>query len=242
MCNFFSLLSNGCGKIYYFDYSIRKEIIKGNLNYETDSHTSIVDCFKLNEDVLNKWEYNPLTQELKLDQLNCYRKDEKQVLEKCRNLDFKKIVPELIIKPIINPFDLQNGAIVKEDIALLRKWAFIWNSVWTSAWASVWDYVRASVGDYVGVSVWDYVSASAGDYVEAMIWNSVWAYSWDPVRAYVSSFFNLSEWRYIDCKIGENPFQPCIDLWEKGLVPSFDGKIWRLHGVQGEILWEGEIK
>ena len=28
--------------------------------------------------------------------------------------------------------------------------------------------------------------------------------------------------------------------WEKGLVPSFDGEIWRLHGKKG-ILWEGSL-
>jgi hypothetical protein len=25
-------------------------------------------------------------------------------------------------------------------------------------------------------------------------------------------------------------FSPAIKLWEMGLVPSFDGKTWRLHG------------
>jgi hypothetical protein len=34
-----------------------------------------------------------------------------------------------------------------------------------------------------------------------------------------------------------------ITLGEVGLVPSFDGKRWRLHGgPKAEILWEGEIE
>jgi hypothetical protein len=35
------------------------------------------------------------------------------------------------------------------------------------------------------------------------------------------------------------PFRSVVSLWKLGLVPSFDGKIWRLHGgPKGEILFE----
>ena len=90
---------------------------------------------------------------------------------------------------------------------------------WNSVRASVWDSVRASVGVSVGGSV----------------------------RAYLSSFFSLprSSWKYTD-KIKRdtnNPFQPAIDLWEMGIVPSFDGEKWRLHGGKdGKVLWEGVIE
>jgi len=62
----------------------------------------------------------------------------------------------------------------------------------------------------------------------------------DSVSAYISSLFpNVKKWEYIDHQIGENPFQPAIDLWHRGFVPSFDGKIWRLHtGENAEIAWE----
>jgi len=57
------------------------------------------------------------------------------------------------------------------------------------------------------------------------------------VGAYISSFFHCSIWKHIKHKKGENPFQPGIDLWMQGLVPSFDGKVWRLHGgKKGEVL------
>ncbi|TRZ48336.1 MAG: hypothetical protein D4S01_10535 [Dehalococcoidia bacterium] len=62
---------------------------------------------------------------------------------------------------------------------------------------------------------------------------------WDSVWAYLSSFFTLKNWKCIKHKQGENPFQPCIDLWMRGLVPSFDNKVWRLHGgKKGKILKE----
>jgi hypothetical protein len=67
----------------------------------------------------------------------------------------------------------------------------------------------------------------------------------DSVWAYYGSFFLLerSAWKYtekIDCE--GYPLQAAVTLWELGLVPSFDGKKWRLHGgPEGKILWEGEL-
>ena len=83
-----------------------------------------------------------------------------------------------------------------------------------------WDSVRDSVRDSVGDSVW------------ASVRDSVWAY--------ISSLFpNIKKWEYIDHAEGVNPFQAGIDLWNMGLVPTFDGKIWRLHkGKRAEIVLE----
>ena len=77
------------------------------------------------------------------------------------------------------------------------------------------------------------------------VWNSVWNSVWDSVGnsvwAYISSFFALDEWQLNGKIVSENPFQPAIDLWEAGLVPSFDGEIWRLHaGKDAQIVYEME--
>ena len=86
----------------------------------------------------------------------------------------------------------------------------------------------------MGDSVWDSVGASVRD--------SVWA----SVGAYSGTFFKLprNSWKYTEnIKTKGYPFQASVDLWEMGLVPSFDGRIWRLHGgPDAKILWEGEIK
>jgi len=60
------------------------------------------------------------------------------------------------------------------------------------------------------------------------------------VWAYISSLFpNIKKWKYIEHKEGVNPFQSSIDLWHMGLVPSFDGKVWRLHkGKKAEVVLE----
>jgi hypothetical protein len=49
------------------------------------------------------------------------------------------------------------------------------------------------------------------------------------------------DWYGIDHEPGVNPFQPGIDLWRSGFIPSFDGTTWRLHqGKNAKIVYEME--
>lgn len=242
MCQFLSVVSDGAGNIMYFDYAVRKQIIAGTLkdskgNYitETDSHSSIMaynGIFGKDEDMYNKYEYNPLTRTFVVDRMN--NKDDSAVVkEKCIALDFKTIVPELQIKEIINPKNIQHGNVVNDsEIVLLHMWALVRASVGSSVGASVWN----SVGDSVGNSVWNLVRNLVRDSVGA----SVWALAWDSIGAYVSDFFTIAHWKYVDHEPGKNPFQPCIDLWHLGLVPSFNGKTWRLHQMcnNAKVIYE----
>jgi hypothetical protein len=225
VCNFFSCVSTGDGTPMYFDAKLRKKCLSGKLSSNPDSHTSIADYFGYKgkrEDTLNKYEYNPITQEFKVDQINNNVDDSDKIEKALKKLDFKTIVPELIIHPIVHPLELNTTKVTKKDIELLKQWDSVRDSVLASVWASVGASVRDSVGASVRDSVWD------------SVWASVWAYT--------SSYFDLQEWKYIEHEKGKNPYQPCIDLWNKGLVPSFDGKTWRLHGKEGKILWEGVLK
>jgi len=135
-----------------------------------------------------------------------------------------------------NPFKIKPPRIRAKHIQLLKDWipiealvrtsvrasvkASVWNSVWNSVWDSVWNSVWDSVWDSVGISIRE----------------SVWGATW----AYITSLFpKIKKWEYIQHEEGENPFQPCIDLWQAGLVPSFDGKTWRLHaGRDAEVVYE----
>jgi hypothetical protein len=226
MCMFFSAVSDGKGKVYYFDSKLRAKCKSKELNYEPDSHTSIADYFGFKgeaEDKLNKYEYNPLTKEFTIDQLNTTN-DSQEVERVYKGLNFKKIVPELIVKPIVNPFELPEvKKVTKQDILNLKKWANVEDSVWDSVWDSVGGSVRDSVWD----SVWDSVRDSVWDSVEDSVW------------AYISTFFNIPKWKGIKHKKGDNPFAIILKLWDKGLVPSFDGTTWRLHtGKKAKIIFE----
>lgn len=144
----------------------------------------------------------------------------------------------------VNPLKINKPFDKEKALKLLKEWVSVRNSVWYSVrysirgsvGGSVWASVRDSVGGSVWASVWDSVWASVRDSVRTSVWASVW----DCFYAYISSFFpNIKKWRGIDHKEGVNPFQSGIDLWHMGLVPSFDGKVWRLHkGINAEIVLE----
>ena len=73
---------------------------------------------------------------------------------------------------------------------------------------------------------------------------SVWDSVWNSVGAYIGSLFpSIGKWEYKNHEHSQYPFQSAVNLWYRGLVPSFDGKIWRLHsGEKAEIVWtEPEI-
>ena len=144
--------------------------------------------------------------------------------------------------PVVHPFKLPPPSIERKHILLLKKWDSVGASVGDSVGASVWDSVGASVGvsvggsvgdsvaGSVGASVWDSVWGSVGDSVGASVWASVWDSVWASVWAYTGSFFKIPVWQYVKHPKGKYPFQSAITLWNQGLVPSFDGTTWRLHG------------
>ncbi len=198
MCKFFSAVSNGDGKLYYFDWAIRSKILSGELKIEADSHEAIVEYFKLKSDddpdVFNRYEYNPLTKEFTIDAIKT-TDDSKIVKEKLRKLGFKKIIPALVVKKIVHPFnDRKPRSVTKKDLKNIEAWKNVKASVYSSVWDSVWN----------------------------------------SVRAYTAPFFSID----YDPKI-----KPGLDalnkLWDRGFVPSFDGKTWRLHSHKG-IVYEEE--
>ena len=199
MCKFFSWRTGGDGEPMYLNAEQRIEAVAAGNN--PDSHTYIAEFYGFkgaDEDMLNAYEYNPLTGEFTVDRMP-NKDDSAKALEWVKALDFKTICPQLIIKPIVHPLKVNHGEVTERDIERLKKWAS----------------VRASVRASVGASVWD------------------------SVGAYMSSFFCINKWKYMDHAPGENPFQCCINLWESGLVPSFDGTTWRLHaGKNAKIVYE----
>ena len=115
----------------------------------------------------------------------------------------------------INPFKLIAPEVNELHIKLLREWIKVRDSVWDSVWNPVRNSVRNSVKDSV----------------------------WDSTHAYIGSFFtNITNWQHIKHDVGIYPFQSAVDLWKMGFVPSFDGKLWRLHvGRNAKIVWTGKL-
>ena len=243
MCNFFSFITdpvNHPAEYYYFDWGYRKAHLDDN---GVDSHSHICAHFKLTEDVCNKYEFNPLTKRFVIDQINSDRDDSEAAKKWANKLDFKTVIEPLIVKRIVNPLKLPKvSEPTNEQIGWLKEWTSVlasfrdsvWDSVGASVRDSVWDSVGASVRASVRASVLasfrDSVGASVWDSVGASVWDSVWDSVRDSVSAYASSFFA------IDFK---HDFSSAVRLLESGLVPSFDGTIWRLHsGENADVVYE----
>ena len=228
MCKFFSFLTNPDhdNNYYYFDWQMRQSDKKG-----ADSHSHICAHFRLNEDKCNKYEYNPLTKQFTVNMQNAKKDDRKRAKRWVELLDWKLIVEPLIIKPIVNPFDLPKiDKPTDEQVGLVKEWASVRASVRAAVGASFWASVRASVGDSVGVSVW----ASVGVSIRASVGASVGVSSVDSLRdsvyAYSSTFFAIEY---------KPNLSSAVNLWEAGLVPSFNGKAWRLHsGKNADVVAE----
>ena len=141
MCKFFSFVTepeNHGGKRFYFDWTRRKKDFDG-----ADSHDHIIQTSKLNGNICNTYEYNPLTKVFQIDQINSQTNDSVQAEDWVRGLDLKKIVKPLIIKPIGHPFnDIEKVRKVRkvtpEQIHLLVEWASVGASMGDSMWGIPW--------------------------------------------------------------------------------------------------------
>jgi len=234
MCDFYSFLTDKRGNRYAFTREMREGSLSKRSNLRIDSHASIAEHYfgdSKKEDLYNKFEFNPLTRKLKLDTMNLGF-DDSELIDIDELLKEAQIaVPQLIIKPIINPFkDVKFEGDVDEKVLLLLK-----------QWLSVKISIRYLTGDLLRDSVWISIMSSvvgalrhsSMDFIRGSASLSIWAYA--------SSFLNIDNWKYVKHEIGTNPYQCMIDLWEMGLIPIYRGGVWQLHSHKG-VIWEGRIE
>jgi len=207
---------------------------------EVRGQSRIFDCMK------QRYEDMMLTDELTTDQIKQMALDAEQ------RVGYR--LSEVLFP--INPLLLPKITPTEADIILLKQWASVGDSVFSSVRDSVFSSVGASVfssvgdsvfssvedsvGDSVRVRVWDSVFSSVEDSVFSSVGDSVWGSVGDSVGAYIGSLFPaITKWEYVNHTPGVYPFQSAVDLWRRGLVPSYLGGVWRLHsGAQAEIVWE----
>ena len=194
----------------------------------TPKYTVTVDC-DLEEDYLHPsddWELSVDEDTVPVWWNDTHVEPVRAAFRQWRHEVYSRINLEEARKPI-HPFRQPPPIVGQEELALLRTWASVvartWASVGDSAWASVGDSVRDSVGDSVWSSVRDSVWSSVGDPVRTPAW------------AYLYSLFTVDSQPPI-----HEALLACAALWRKGLVPSFDGNTWRLHGGEkAAVVWEG---
>ena len=250
MCEFFSFCSDGRGKFFYFKPTDIKKIRKeGNKEqYDFNSHASVAAFNKLNEDKLNKYEYNPFKEEFKIDHINAYRSDEKsaekwvkelfkfktkkQFLTFCKNyfykIDYKQVSKMLgkiptkkdVIKMLkrVESIDWFKPQKAPDKKSLKIKI----NSVVKAFGMDI--KVELEINKLDSASAWASARASAWD----SAWDSAWASAWDSAlcsarasardSARASAFETVKD---LMKKKGykKNPFAELLKLWEAGLYP-----------------------
>lgn len=167
----------------------------------------------------------------------------------------------VILKPVFNPLKdkIFNDEITPEIIDLLKEWKNIYRTVLcdeTGKYNS--DIITKTIKDSVGSEVYYLCRTSVYRTSRYMVSNQVWdtlqritkltdnTHAGDyfddlteaSADAFLSSFFNLEKWGDIKSEPYKNPFLPCVRLWELGLVPSFDGRRWRLNSYKGIVYEE----
>jgi hypothetical protein len=221
---------------------VRVEVAPRNNNYLKPDKW----VFKIDEENMPDW-FSPSHKEIVMKNFRLWK---------------KQLYTILVRKKIVNPFKFRMVKKVSvKHVLLLKDWASIRCSFGHSVMDSVGYSVRDSVGysvrdsveysveysvrdsviilirNLVGCSVMDSVGYSVRDSVGYSVMDSV-EYS---VWAYIGSFFKLErkQWKYTDkIKTRGYPFQSMVDLWDMGLVPSFDGTTWRLHsGEKASIVF-----
>jgi len=262
MCNAFSCLVTRGGKVYWKagidSHEALIYMFKGLDNNLSDDKTPPLNTFARIEivpprqDYLNtdfkKWKYK-IDEKIKPEFLSDEHKGLcRTELDKWAEEIYSKINLEEARNPI-NPFHMKPPKkITEKHIKLLRQWRNVWNYVEDS----VWNSILYETGEDVGRDVWlngfdetgilDNTLKGIGGVVNEGVW-SIWGSVKSSIRAYYGSLFpGIKEWKGVTSKDGSYPFQSAVDLWKQGLVPSYDGKVWRLHGCKdAKILWEGEI-
>jgi hypothetical protein len=225
MCNFFSLISNGKGKAYYFNRDLRQQIIDGKLNYVVDSHASIAEFFKpetkLTEDMVNKYEYNPITTKFIIDGLYAKNNDAERIEAFCRQLDFNDVVPNwAYLKDILERLQVYKpiNPIIATTMPSKSRIKKIMAQVGDQVRAQVRDQVWAQVGDQVRDQVW----AQVGDQVGDQVWAQVGVIAYYAIKL----FMNI-------------PYEhPAFDLIRLGIMVIGVAGKYQVFGEKGKFLGE----
>jgi len=159
----------------------------------------------------------------------------------------------------VNPLKVPMPSVSQKHLTWLREWALVerqfrWSfdstirmSLSDDDSGFAYHAVRFTLGGTLYGEVWIAVLCAFDDATEDNVFITVKDSVFDVCSAYTGYLFEpvVEKWKSCpgeDEGLNDYPFQSAVELWKEGLVPSFDGKVWRLHGgYKADILWEGEI-
>jgi len=141
----------------------------------------------------------------------------------------------------INPFLAPRVEVTGEMLDILREWSRVWTlglpiSTFMDGLPLLWITVRDGI--------WNRLLLSMEPLYP--IWRCFPDKAWDSAvscaASYAASLFkpgfscpgmSRRQWK---------SFQVGAGLWRRGVIPSFDGEVWRLHsGEKAAVIWEGRL-
>jgi hypothetical protein len=247
----FKFLLDIKGNFFHVEGDLREKNVRRFFSDEekNDSTSWLEKHFKKEEKDLRVYQYNPLSKKLILI------KDNNEVVKKwCEELDWKKIYPRLIIKDVVNPFKVEKRTPNEDDISNLKKWAKTRESllnplvdknvVYDANEKAIDHYINSSnkfhlVGN-INTDEWFTVTSAITSNFSHKEWSEL-SSIFDSFEDSLYDYTNVYATYFFDFKFNYD-YSSFHNLWNKGLVPSYDGTKWRLHsGEKAEIVWEGEI-
>ncbi len=184
MCNFFSFLSDGDHKLYYFSAADRRKRVKfrdGQSVQSYDSHTSIALYYGLNEDDWSKAEYNPFTDKLTIDQQHTTW-DEDKVRGMLTGVDWRGLCGDLEgVRAFLR--ELKDITWFQPDGTLTDGAGIRVFETWAAARAAAWDAARDAARDAAVDAAWDAALDAAWDAALDAAWAAAWAAARDAAWA-----------------------------------------------------------
>ena len=176
MCNFLSLVETDRHVFYLFTpeqriaHSKKPLADKRGNAYKMDSHASICAFYGLDEDKVNKYEWNPYTKKIAIDR-QVFDVDEKHVQAYLDGIDWHPICGDIEglrdfcarLREI--PFFKRCGSL-PDGVKLFKTRVAAWDAARASARASAWDAAWDAARD----AAW----AAASDAASDAAWYAAW--------------------------------------------------------------------
>lgn len=225
------------GKKYhcsYFDNNVNASCARGfyatdidGLPYAYRPYLELYECEVWGKEV----EYDQYKR--RYENIKLIREVPKEEIEKLAN-DWESTVGFKLRESLfpVNPLEIEREFwLTKEEEGWIEDWIRVAGDI-GSVRNSVWNEKEVYSN---GICAWD----SVGCPVRTVLVNTVEDMKAknlvsDSVRdvamAYISSLFYISKW---DGWEEQYPFESGIKLWRAGLVPSYDGYVWRVYVGNG---------
>lgn len=182
-----------------------------------------------------------------LGEHDIYRFEELEVIEEIADLDVFFGWNYTEAADPINPFGIAKQGISDDIVFLAGQWVSVYGLVCNAVRNAPLDPIFSYIWQVVGEPTRGLVQSAVGSLGEAA-WQSKVGDSVLALRdsvlalcyAYALSLFEGAEGRgSIDERMDNDIFRIVRNLWCKGIVPSHDTKLWRLHsGENAEIIWQ----